>query len=126
VSSTQPHSAIGAAILHKDHSDDDSVLFGDHVIQLSSNLAQLPNLLQSFPKRSSFFFFKYMNMNSNELQITKITLPLSKFIEFMNSSFKCHSCNSVEGKIMLERYGIASSIYFDCIICGSATSCRAD
>jgi hypothetical protein len=45
----------------------------------------------------------------------------------MDSLFKCRSCSSAKGKkITVERYGIATSIYFKCENCGSASSCRAD
>jgi hypothetical protein len=103
------------------------VLFGDRVIQLSSDLAQLPTSASKLPEMKLILFFNSTNMNSNQQQITKVTLPLSKLLDFMNSSFKCHSCNSFEGKkITLERYGIASTIYFDCMNCGAATSRQSD
>jgi hypothetical protein len=100
-------------LLHKDHSDDDS---DEHVSEPAASL--VPS--SAFPET------KFV-LTRDELQVTNVTLPLSKLLEFLETSFKCRSCNSVEGKkFTQERYGIATSIYFECVNCGLATSCRAD
>jgi hypothetical protein len=110
-------------LLHKDHSDnaDDTDV---HVRELP---AQLLASASKFPETKFILHDPNTNTSMNEEQATNVTLPLSKLLEFLNTSFKCGSCNSAQAKkITLERYGIASSIYFKCVNCGLATSCRAD
>jgi transcription elongation factor Elf1 len=107
-------------LLHKDYSDDNSESSDDPPIQPPSAPARLPSSIAQFPQT-------LFELPSSQLQMTNVTLPLSKLHEFMDSSFKCRSCNSAKGKqFSLERYGIATSLYFKCNNCGLASSCRAD
>jgi hypothetical protein len=107
-------------LLHKDYSDDNSESSDDPPIQPPSAPARLPSSTSQFPETQ-------FQLPSSELQMTNVTLPLSKLHDFVDSLFKCRSCSSAKGKkITVERYGIATIIYFKCENCGSSSSCRAD
>jgi hypothetical protein len=85
---------VRLGLQHKDYSnnkDDTDV----HVSQLA---AQLPRSASRKFTETQFILNDPTNTSMNELQATKVTLPLSKSLEFMNTSFKCRSCNSAEAK----------------------------
>jgi hypothetical protein len=67
------------------------------------------------------------NYSTDDIAITNVTLPLSKLINCCQSYFKCCNCHSVSGKssYTVERYGVASSLYFECLNCNLKTGCRA-
>jgi hypothetical protein len=92
-------------LLHKDHSNNKD----DTDIRVSELPAQLLTLASKFPE-TQFILCDPTNTSMNEQQVTAITLSLSKLLEFLNTSFKCCSCNSAQAKkFTLERYGIASN-----------------
>jgi hypothetical protein len=65
------------------------------------------------------------NYSTDDIPITNVTLPLSKLIHFCQESFKCRNCHTVSGKsYTVERYGIAASLYFECLNCKLKTGCR--
>jgi hypothetical protein len=114
---------VPLGLLHKDHSDNED----DTDVHARELPAQLPTSDSKFPETKFILHDPHANTGTNEGQATNVTLPLSKLLEFLNTSFKCRSCNSAQAKkFTIERYRIASSIYFKCVNCGLATSCRAD
>jgi hypothetical protein len=79
----------------------------------------------SFPATS--FVFDRSNYDTSYTPITNVVIPLSKLLDFIQSSFCCKICRSPKHKtITVERYGIASSLYFECSKCNKNNqSCRA-
>ena len=125
---------------HKDYSDDDTMLPATHLgINVApTNATVLPqdsssdeSTIQkkgSFPA-TSFIIDPSKEDSTKHVPIQNITIPLSKLIEFMHNSFKCRSCNSFTLKqFTVERYGIATSLYFECMNtdCNNQTCCRGD
>jgi hypothetical protein len=78
-----------------------------------------------FPATS--FDFDPSSFDTSNTPITNVVIPLSKLLEFIHSSFACKVCKSPKHKkITVERYGIASSLYFECSKCNkNSQSCRA-
>ena len=84
------------------------------------------NLKSLFPATS--FEFDPSNYDTSNIPMTNVVIPLSKLLDLIHSSFCCKVCRSPKHKrITIERYGIASSIYYDCMKCEkNKTSCRAN
>jgi hypothetical protein len=98
---------VPLGLLHKDHSDNED----DTDVHVRESPAQLPTPGSKFPETKFILHDPNTNTGTNEGQATNVTLSLSKLLEFLNTSFKCRSCNSAQAKkFTLERYGIASSI----------------
>jgi hypothetical protein len=94
-------------------------------IDLDTEEGPEQTLKSIFPATS--FEIDPSNYDSNNYPMTNTVLPLSKLIDFLQLSFACRVCRSVNRKkFVIERYGIASSLYFECLKCGAnKTSCRA-
>jgi hypothetical protein len=67
-------------------------------------------------------------MNSTpSVPITNATLPLSKLITFYNELFGCHLCHpGVCKQFTIKRYGVATSLYFECTKCKHKIGCHTD
>jgi hypothetical protein len=129
-----PSVALGC--LHKDHSDDENDLDDENdSIESFTDLTPTPQpsldepVAATKPSSSLFPATSFLidpNVRNEKIPITNVMLPLSKLIEFMNDSFKCRSCSAVGKSFVVERYGIAASLFFKCKNCGFETNCRAD
>ena len=108
---------IPLGVHHHDQSNDEgAVAFQPPAIPaLMDPPAVTPTLVKkSFPQTS--FTVDPANFSSSQLPSTNIILPLGKLLEFINTSFQCRKCHSVFGKrVTIERYGVASSLYFNCV-----------
>jgi hypothetical protein len=109
---------VQLGVRHKDNSDDES----EPAVAATSGPASKRTF---FPKTS--FTIDPSNYNESDLPSTNIILPLSKLIKFMDESFKCRKCHSaLKKQFVIEKYGIATSIYFKCLGCDQHQACRAD
>jgi hypothetical protein len=128
-----PEVRLGA--LHVDHSDDDA-----SQSECPPNAPTTPaanteaedqepeetEKKKAFPK-TLFTLDASNNYNTASVPIQNVILPLSKLISFFNESFGCRSCRSVAPKkYTIERWGVATSLYYECSNCNFKTCCRAD
>jgi hypothetical protein len=108
---------------HHDHLDDDKSESADSLIALSSPMLVPANATPPTMKRKRTCLSQSLLLMEKLVIITNVTFPLSKLIHFCHTSFKCRNCNSVMGKkFTIRRYGIASSLYFECENCKFKTA----
>ena len=109
------------AIIEIENTDDSD----DDADAVAAALAK-DDIESSFPATS--YGIDPCNFNSNDIPITNVVLPLSKLLSLIQSSFCCKVCRSYKNKqITIERYGIATSIYYECLKCGkNNTICCAN
>jgi hypothetical protein len=114
---------------HRSYSDGGEDNHGDEVAADEVAAGEITE--QELPAASflemEFIIDENSNYSTVNVPMSNILLPLSKFIYFCNSSFKCRECNAKRGYCYtVERYGIATSLYFECTKCGNKTACQAD
>jgi hypothetical protein len=119
-----------------DHSDDDASQSDDPIKVPSApspdtdaeahDPKEATDKKKVFPK--TLFTLDLSNdYNTASVPITNVTLPLTMSISFFNDLFGCNSCCSIGcKKYTVKRYGVATSLYFECMKYNFKTCCRAD
>jgi hypothetical protein len=124
---------VALGVYHLDHSDDERGETVDSPIDLSclGSSSPVESPFATLTKIRTFPMTKFIvdgnnNYSTDDIPITNVILSLSKLINYCQSSFQCQNCHSVSGKsYTVERYGVASSLYFECLNCNLKTGCRA-
>jgi hypothetical protein len=128
-----PEVRLGA--LHVDHSDDDASQSECPPTALTTPAANTKAEVQdpketekkkAFPK-TLFTLDASNDYNTASVPIQNVIMPLSKLISFSNEFFGCRLCRSVTPKkYPIERWGVATSLYYDCSNCNFKTCCHTD
>jgi hypothetical protein len=96
---------VALGVHHQDHLDDERGETVDSPIDLSrlGSSSPVESPVATLTKKRTFPTTKFIvdrnnNYSTDDIPITNVTLPLSKLINFCQSSFKCRNCHSVSGK----------------------------